>query len=338
MLSASQIRAVTTRAAEVVRESGSKRRIEEDGYTRIDPFRIAQTAGVVVMLRPLEKLWGAFISENHPGILVNSERPAGVIQMTCAHELGHFYLDHGTTTDERLDYSNTAAKKELEADWFAYSLVAPRWAVAKIMKRKGWGVADLAHPFNLYQLSLRLGISYSATAWSLQRIRLLDRSVVDEVLRVQPAAIKKALLAKPLENSQRDVWLLDEADRDLILEPRIDDQMLVRLKSHSGAGYVWNTSEASSEGFMIEPVLMPQRGATDEGALIAGGEHYQEYLICPGPALQTGPSKLQLSERKPWDRSAQPLDSFDTQTQFESLANGLSSAAKEALLQGSGRL
>lgn len=338
MLSASQIRAITTRAAEVVRDSGAKRRIDEDGYTRVDPFRIAQSAGVVVMLRPLEKLWGAFIGENHPGILVNSERPAGVIQMTCAHELGHFYLDHGTTTDEQLDYSNTAARKELEADWFAYSLVVPRWAVAKIMKRKGWGVADLAHPFNLYQLSLRLGISYSATAWSLQRLRLLDRSVVDEVLHVQPATIKRALLAKPLENSQRDVWLLDEADRDLILEPRLDDQMLVRLKNHTGAGYVWDISEASSEGFTIEPVLLPPQNATDEGALIAGGEHYQDYLICPGPVLLTGPSHLQLSERKPWDRLAQPLGNFDTQAQFENLANGLSSVAKEALLQGSGRL
>lgn len=59
MLSASQIRAVTTRAAELVRDSGAKRRIDEDGYTRVDPFRIAQSAGVVVMLRPLEKLWGA---------------------------------------------------------------------------------------------------------------------------------------------------------------------------------------------------------------------------------------------------------------------------------------
>lgn len=337
MLSASQIKAVVTRAAEVVRESGAKRRIDEDGYTRVDPFRIAQDAGVVVMLRPLEKLWGAFISEGQPGILVNAERPAGVIQMTCAHELGHFVLDHGTTTDEQLDYANTAARKELEADWFAYSLVAPRWAVAKIMKRKGWAVADLAHPFNLYQLSLRLGISYRAIAWSLQRLQLCDRSFVEEVLRVQPAAIKKALLPKPLANSQRDVWLLDESDRDLILEPRVDDQMLVRLKDHSGAGYVWDTKEAASEGFTIEPVLLPPSNATDPDALIAGGEHYLDYLISSSQTPPLGPTELQLDERKPWDRSTDPLNSFETHAQFEDLASGLSSVAKRALLQGTGQ-
>lgn len=337
MLSASQIKAVVTRAGEVVRDSGAKRRIDEDGYTRVDPFRIAQDSGVVVMLRPLEKLWGAFISEGLPGILVNSERPAGVIQMTCAHELGHFVLNHGTTTDEQLDYSNSAARKELEADWFAYSLMAPRWAVAKIMKRKGWAVADLAHPFNLYQLSLRLGISYAATAWSLQRLKLCDRTFVEEVLRVQPAVIKRALLTGRLGNPQRDVWLLDDADRDLILEPRVDDQMLVRLKDHSGAGYVWDTNEAASEGFTIEPVLLPPGNAGDADALIAGGEHYLDYLVSPASILTTSPTELQLDERKPWDRSSDPRDTFGTQAQFEDLATGLSSVAKRALLQGTGQ-
>ncbi|KAB0568426.1 MULTISPECIES: ImmA/IrrE family metallo-endopeptidase [Pseudomonas] len=337
MLSKSQIRAVTTRAAEVIRDSGAKRRIEEDGYTRVDPFRIAQSAGVVVMLRPLEKLFGAFIDDGQPGILVNSERPAGLIQMTCAHELGHFFLHHGTTTDDQLDYANTASKKELEADWFAYSLVAPRWAVAKIMKRKGWSVADLAHPFILYQLALRLGISYKAAIWSLNRLQLLDRSVADDALRVQPASIKRSLLDKPLDNSQRDVWLLDERDRDLILEPRVDDQVLVRLKNHTGSGYVWTTDEAASEGFSVEPLMMPTPSSNDENALIAGGMHYQDYLVCSKTNHLSGSAQLLLSERKAWNRAAPPLDSFSTYARYEDLANGLSPVAKEFLLQGTDR-
>jgi len=334
MLSASQIKTVTNRAAEILRDSGAKRRIDEDGYTRVNPFRVAQSAGVVVMLRPLEKLLGAFIGENHPGILVNSERPAGLIQMTCAHELGHFYLGHGTTTDDQVDYGNSAARKELEADWFAYGLLAPRWAVAKIMKRKSWSVQDLTQPFILYQLSLRLGISYTATAWSLYRLRLLDRSVVEEIIRVPPLFIKKALLAKPLENAQRDIWLLDDSDRDLVLEPRVDDQMIVRLKNHTGAGYVWGSNEASAEGFTVEPLMMPPQISTDDSAFFAGGEHYQDYLLCSNSLSDHGPSSIQLTESKPWDRSSPPIDSFNAQADYENLANGLSSAAKRALLQG----
>jgi len=336
MLAKSQIINVATRAAEVIRDSGAKRRIDFDGYTRIDPFRIAQSASVIVMLRPLEKLLGAFIREDQPGILVNSERPAGLIQMTCAHELGHFFLGHGTTTDDQLDYSKAANKIELEADWFAYSLVAPRWAVAKIMKRKGWGMADLVHPFVLYQLALRLGISYQAAAWSLHRLGLLARSNVMEVLAVKPAAIKRDLLGKQLENPQRDVWLLEEADQDLILEPRVDDQLLVRLKNHTSAGYVWTTNEIASEGFTIEPLMLPPSAPNDQDAFIAGGVQYQDYLVTPSHCSE--PSQLELCERKPWSRSDPVLDSYRTHTRYENLANGLSPIAKEVLLKGTEKL
>lgn len=337
MLSQHQIRAATNCAAQILRDSGAKRRIDEDGYTRVDPFRVAQSADVVVMLQPLDKLLGAFIGEDQPGILINSERPAGLIQMTCAHELGHFFLGHGTTTDEQLDYGNAANKKELEADWFAYSLIAPRWAIAKIMRRKGWTATDLAHPFVLYQLALRLGISYKAAIWSLNRLRLLERSLADEALRVQPATIKQSLLAKPLENPHRDVWLLDDADQDLILEPRVDDQMLVRLKNHTGVGYVWTTDEATSEGFVIEPVMMPTPNPQAQESMIAGGVHYQDYLVYPSSNPSPKPAQLQLSERKAWNRAAPPLDNFSTRARYEDLAKGLSPAAKEILLQGTDR-
>lgn len=334
MLSRSQIRAVANRAAEVARESGAKRRIDEDGYTRIDPFRVAQNAGVVVMLRPLEKLLGAFISEGHPGILVNSERPAGLIQMTCAHELGHYYLGHGTTADGQLDYGNSAVKKELEADWFAYSLVAPRWAVAKIMRRKGWSVADLAHPFVLYQFSLRLGISYTAAAWSLNRLGLMNRSVVDDVLRTQPAAIKRSLLHKPLDNAQRDVWLLDDADRDLVLEPRVDDSLLIRLKSHANAGYVWTASDVVSEGFVVEPLLNSTPAAQKNELFIAGGSLHQDYLISPKLSVPSYLHQLQLHERMAWNLAEQAIDTFQTAARYEDLSSGLSHVAKEELIQG----
>lgn len=338
MLTKRQITAATTRAAEVLREFGAKARIEQEGYTRVDPFRIADSAGVLVMLRPLEKLLGAFLSDVQPGILVNSERPAGLIQMTCAHELGHYFLKHGTTSDEQLDYSNAASQKELEADWFAYGLVAPRWAIARIMKRKGWTVSHLSHPFVLYQLALRLGISYKATAWSLNRLELMPRQVVQEVLNVQPAAIKKSLLQKHLLiNSQRDVWLLDDADRDLILEPRVDDKMIIRLKNHSGSGYVWTTGDASSEGFSIEPVTLTAKSEDEDTLFIAGGAQLQDYLVTHVPELQFSPTHLELAERQPWRRSAPSLDQFSTSAQFELIAPGLSQAAKEKMLQGSAR-
>jgi len=190
MLNTKQIRAVTTRAARVLHDVRAMDRIR-DGYTRVDPFQIAHSADVIVMLRPLQKLLGAFVRQDQPGILVNSERPAGLIQMTCAHELGHYFLDHESSTDHNLDYAQNAHRKELEADWFAYSLVAPRWAIANIMKKKRWGAIDLNHPFILYQLSLRLGISYQATVWSLRRQELIDHRLAQHLIKHKPSEIKK---------------------------------------------------------------------------------------------------------------------------------------------------
>jgi len=332
MLTKQEKMSVNTLAARVLIDTGAKNRIK-DGFTRIDPFEIAHSANVLVMLRPLEKLLGAFIREEQSGILVNSERPSGLIQMTCAHELGHFFMDHDSTADEKLDYSSTAQKKELEADCFAYNLVAPRWAIANILRIKGWSQEDLIHPFVLYQLALRLGISYQAAAWSLNRMGLINQENVNKLLRTQPSKIKKALLGSTPEQSKKDVWLLDETDQEFILEPRVDDQVIIRLKNHTHSGYIWNVDEASSEGFTITPLLNSASNAhSSDDCYIAGKAHQLDYLVTPKNT--SGIASLSLSEQMAWDRSSPSIDQYTTQTCYENLTNGLSPVAKKAMLKG----
>lgn len=119
-------------AAEVLANPHTRARLA-DGYTRIDPIAIAEDEGINVMVRPLDKLLGAFLREDSVGILLNHRRPAGMFHMTCAHELGHFFLGHGTNTDEQIDYGSGANEIELEADQFAYSLMAPLALVVKVL-------------------------------------------------------------------------------------------------------------------------------------------------------------------------------------------------------------
>lgn len=148
------------RAAEVIDETGAMERIEQDGYTRIDPFQIASDSGALVMLRPMQKLLGAFLGDENPGILVNVDRPAGLIHMTCAHELGHFLMGHGSTADEKIYYGSKGAQIEQEADHFGYNLLVPRKLIINIMQRKHWTKEVLFRPTVLYQLALRMGVSY----------------------------------------------------------------------------------------------------------------------------------------------------------------------------------
>lgn len=330
----SPIQKATQRATEIYHESGARCRIEKDGYTRVDPFLVAAGEGVTVMLRPLELLLGAFIRQEAAGILVNAERSAGLIHMTCAHELGHYFMGHETTTDERIDYGSSAGDIEQEADWFAYQLLTPRLLLANILRRKGWSVSSLRNPVMAYQLSLRLGISYSAALWSLHRQRLLDRSVVESMLKIHPADIKRGLMGDAPHDARNDVWLLDDGDRSSIIEPRPDDQIIVRTSNHASAGFVWNLDEASSSGFEIKPILQNAQNPVASPELVFGSPPTADYLLSPiGPPSTCGSlTTLDLKELRPWITEAEPAATLELRTQFEELDSGLTLKAKQRLL------
>lgn len=329
-----QIMAAARRASEVYRGSGAKERVEQDGYTRVDPFLIAAKERVPVLLRPLDKLLGAFIRDDVSGILINSERSAGLIHMTCAHELGHYFMGHDTTGDDSLDYGPQAARHEQEADWFAYQLMVPRALLAHVMRRKGWTMQSLGDPRRLYQLSLRLGISYTAAAWSLARYKLMAIAEVNRLLKVQPSDIKQALLAGKAFDARKDVWLLDERDRDSVLEPRAEDQMIVRLRSHASAGYLWSLDELASAGFRIEPTHTPSKEAilTDS---VFGGLTDAEFLLSHDVVGTSDSfSVLAMEEVRPWAKET-PASTFKVKTLLESISPGLTSIAKQKLLEES---
>lgn len=323
------------RAAEVIDDSGAMERIEQDGYTRIDPFQIAADSGVIVMLRPMQKLLGAFLGDETPGILVNADRPAGLVHMTCAHELGHFFMGHGSTADEKIYYGSKAALVEQEADQFGYNLLAPRKLIVKIMQRKQWKKEALFRPDILYQLALRLGISYEAAAWSLSRHNVMNSEQVHQMLRTTPAMIKKALLGDRLNDVRKDVWLLDSDDRTSILEPRPDDQLVVRLPSRASSGYLWEADsigEVTAQGFHLEPLTVPSTPSTDD-SLIFGGPGTMDYLLTGARTNDATPVNMQLCERAPWDATTPPNDTFKSRARFERLELGLTPYSRKRLLK-----
>ena len=209
------------RAAKVLGEFSVRDRIKE-GYTRVDPTQLASEADVTVMFRPLDKLLGGFLREDgEAGILVNVLRPRGLVHMTCAHELGHYFLGHESTTDETVDIGMSAHLIEQQANQFAYSLLAPQWLVVTIMNLKRWSKSHLENPFIVYQLSLRLGMSFEAMTWSLVRLRFISQISASRTLAQKPKAMK--LDALNIQDASvkvpGDVWVLDKSDKDRIIEP-----------------------------------------------------------------------------------------------------------------------
>jgi len=342
--------AAARRAAEVLEEFEAKKRIEA-GYTRIDPEQIASASDVVVIFRKFDLLLGGFLVESgNPGIIVNWDRPRGLVHMTCAHELGHFSLGHESTSDTTVDVPKSAALVERTANQFAYALLAPAWLVAQTMRNHRWGRASLRNPAVVYQMSLRLGMSYTAMAWSLVRLGHLTPAEASELGEVPPIAIKRALLggAAP-DDSRKDVWMLTEADRDRVLEPGLGDQLVFDLPNHASSGHLWSVNEAVSEGFMLKPFVRDARHApARKGAdVVVGGDgarlryeltRPQEAVVADQtptdssasagdadavPTLGARKKAIALSELAPWKREQAPIGHLSMFAEFERLDDGL---------------
>jgi Zn-dependent peptidase ImmA (M78 family) len=328
------------RASEVLDEFEAKKRIAA-GYTRIDAELIASASDVVVLYRKFENLLGGFLrEEGTPGIIVNWDRPRGLVHMTCAHELGHFALDHASTSDLTVDVGQDAALIEQQANKFAYALLAPAWLVAKTMRVKRWGRDDLRKPAIVYQLSLRLGMSYKAMVWSLVGLAHLALADALRIVDTKPISIKRDALSGNAPNkSKKDVWVLGPSDRDRILEPSFDDQFVFELPNHAGSGHLWTIDEVQSEGFTLEPYTRDARleaAAVKQPILVGGDGKPMRYEMTLPPALDFGGLGDEESEAEPqlkrhliamqevipWRKELEVSDSFTLGAEFEELKSG----------------
>jgi hypothetical protein len=81
--------------------------------------------------------------------------------------------------------------REIQANAFASQLLTPSWLIVKHMQRQGWARESLTEPDTVYQLSLRLGTSYSATCHALTRQKVITQVTCNTLLKIQPKAIKQ---------------------------------------------------------------------------------------------------------------------------------------------------
>ena len=87
------------------------------------------------------------------------------------------------------------------------------------MKVQNWTRDNLTAPAVVYQLSLRMGSSYTATVYAIEQANGLDARTRKELLKVQPRSIKRSLV-NPYERDTwyGDVWLVTDRDDGMLLE------------------------------------------------------------------------------------------------------------------------
>ena len=250
------LRAVSEAAA-VLAESPSGAR------TSFDVIGAVATRNIPLLFRPLDKLWGAFITVNGKarGIIVTTKLGLPVQRFTVAHELGHLLLGHQMSLDETIGFAGRNAPasrpaQEAAADTFASELLAPKQLLLASAERHGWTKDKLHQPDNIYQLSLRLGISYQAACWALVTCRVLTRQEAARLQGTRVKDLKHALApAVLIMNSWADVWALTEADSETFLEAGEDDLFAVHVHDHASAGYVWRLVDANGEVEVVDERL-----------------------------------------------------------------------------------
>ena len=84
--------------------------------------------------------------------------------------------------------------QEVEAEAFAVDFLLPEWLIAAEMRRYVWTQAAMAQAENVYQLSLRAGISFEATTYVLGKAQGYHRRPPRETAS-RAAKILKAIVS-----------------------------------------------------------------------------------------------------------------------------------------------
>ena len=281
-----------------------RRAIAQGGW--VDVFSMIVELKVEVLFQPLDRLLGAFFPGEEPGILINNHRPLAMQRFTAAHELGHYRMGHSPSLDDEgvlrrspLGGGAGVDQQEDEANAFASELLLPRWLIRHHQEVQKWTNRDFERPEVTYQFALRVGASYEAACYGLQRHRVISRDRREYLQSIDVRAIKESLVQgwRP-ENWRRDIWVVTERDAGSILHGSQHDVVIVRVPEHANGGYLWNFAELEAAGFTI---VSDARAVEDEEAV---GGIVTRSIIAAGDRPVSGPASLE--ERRPWKRQGPP--------------------------------
>ena len=297
---AAAIRSGTMAAGRLHRELDSQKALAECAGN-IDVFEALLKVDLPHLLRPLNSLLGVYLKDPTPGVMITTQRPLSVQRFTAAHELGHHVLGHEPSLDNdgilrRSPFAgpSDSTVRETEANAFAAAFLMPRWLIEWHFNRQNWTPHAFLDFANLYQLSLRLGVSYEAICWTLQQYRLLTPADSIAARKREPREFKTMLLADYQPKDYRgDVWLLTERDAATQIAGSRNDVFVLRLTENSGAGYLWDFDQLQASGFAI---LRDAVNANDDDGV--GGPVVRQ-ITASGESAGRG--QVTVDERQPWD-------------------------------------
>ncbi len=212
-------------------------------------YELAAGQGIEVKFVEISTMEGAYIDAPKPHILVSSLRPSGRRSFTCAHELGHHLLGHGSTLDEFVSGRNEPQSpiEEFEADCFAGILLMPKVAIDRAFMLRGWK-AEQCTPDQAYVISNLFGVGYTTLIHHLQSaLRILPRGQANKLLKVTPH--KAQALATGWESTSK-AWVVDEHWTGRPIDVEVGD--LIKLEGPTNIeGHCVETVDDFSSGQVL---------------------------------------------------------------------------------------
>lgn len=227
------------------------------GY--VDVINAISQIGVTTILRPIEIMGAMIIQERRTGLILSDSKSMNARRLATAGAISKLISAQLQNRMDRgkywflLSHENQQSERIQENQVNSINILLPKYLLLHLQTRLKWTNDDLADPVNMYQASLRLGASYSATIWAYTLMGLITESDNRKLLRHNIRDVKRIILEDRVPDNidNIDVWLLSQREEGTVIRAKADDVFVIKLLENASAGYHWKFDELEKSGFVI---------------------------------------------------------------------------------------
>lgn len=278
----------------------------ENGY--VDIFQAVFRLGITLILRPLKVLGSILKLKQQSGLILSVDRSVNELRFATASALVRLMCTR-RISGKSADKFWYSLKSEFELNKFerdilknSLDFLLPNFLLASLQTKQRWSNTDLADPVNMYQASLRLGTSYQATVRAYLFCQFISLSEAKKLLQKNLQVVKRSILEDHLPNDLENinVWLLSRYEEGSVIRANPNDVFVIKVRENGAAGYRWNFSELTDNGFVI---LRDYNTVKDKKRI--GARSLRTILAKP---VATEDGIYELEESRPWERNTSKIN------------------------------
>lgn len=189
----------------------------------ICPYNLAESLGLDIRFVKISSFEGMYIAGDNV-VLISAQRPEGRKRFTCAHEIGHHLLKHGTVIDEIIE-SGSDNEMEKEADFFASMVLMPV-SLIKLTAKNLCIEFDNASPEKIYLMSKYIGVSFGALITHLYfNLRLIGGYAYQKLKSTKLPNVKRNIY--PNFDKNKDIFSVGSWWKEKAIDAVEGDSILV---------------------------------------------------------------------------------------------------------------